>query len=75
MILVHRELLARLAAFNRGLPGIILDLTTRQDGGELPAEGLRYLGRALAVLSADCLALADGQPINRLIIDARRDCP
>jgi hypothetical protein len=69
-----RELLARLARVNTRIGQVTLDLFERQDGGELPAAGVRELGRLLAILAADLLARSaelDGRTIERVIIDAQ----
>jgi hypothetical protein len=50
-----------------------VELVTEQDGGELPAAGLRELGRRLAELATDLLTRAselDGHPVAPLMIDA-----
>jgi hypothetical protein len=70
-----RELLARLARVNAYLGAAVVELMTRQDGGELPAEGVRELGWRLSELAADLLARADeidGRPVDHVIMDARR---
>lgn len=59
MICRDRELLARLARVNRHLGAVVVELMTRQDGGELPADGVRDLGRRLGALAADLLIRAD----------------
>jgi hypothetical protein len=59
MIERDRALLARLAQVNRQLGAFVLDLIEHQDGGELPAAGLRDLGNGLVALGADVLARAD----------------
>ncbi|WP_341869001.1 hypothetical protein [Saccharomonospora piscinae] len=59
MIARDRELLARLARVNRDLGQVALRLMAAQDGGELPAGGLREVGEALSVLGGDMLARAN----------------
>jgi hypothetical protein len=69
-----RELLARLARVNRHLGEVVVELMTGQDGGELPAAGVRDLGQRFVALGADLLARAeelDGNPVTRVIIDAQ----
>jgi hypothetical protein len=69
-----RELLARVARVNTRLGAVVLELFEHQDGGELPAAGVRELGQHLAGLAADLLARAeelDGRAVDRVIIDAR----
>lgn len=58
MIARDRELLARAASVNRSLGAVVVELVHRQDGGELPADGLREVGQALYTLSRDMLARA-----------------
>lgn len=58
MIARDRELLARLMQVNTQLGRFTVDLLDRQDGGELPAEGLRPLGDYLVALGRDLLARA-----------------
>jgi hypothetical protein len=67
-----RELLARVARVNQHLGAVVIDLMTRQDGGELPPGEVRDLGQHLAELSADLLARAaelEGRTIGHVIID------
>lgn len=61
MILIRRdrELLARLSAVNMRLGEAVVELIHHQDGGELPADGLRALGTHLRGLSTDLLNRAD----------------
>lgn len=59
MIAKDRELLARLAQVNRNVGAGVVELLHRQDGGELPADGLRALGDILATLGADLRARAE----------------
>lgn len=47
MIRRDRELLADLSAVNTWLGEAVVDLLARQDGGELPPDGLRVLGEHL----------------------------
>ncbi len=66
MIARDRELLARLGQVNASLGEVVLALMAAQDGGELPAGGLREVGTALRVLADDMLARAaelDGHPL------------
>ncbi|OQO91175.1 hypothetical protein B1813_16990 [Saccharomonospora piscinae] len=58
MIETDRELLTRLGRFNRHLGAVAVELMHRQDGGELPAEGLCALADRLAALAADLHARA-----------------
>jgi hypothetical protein len=74
MIERDRELLARLAQINQGIGEVVVKLMGGQDGGELPAAGLRDLGLRLAALGVDLLKRAaerDGNPVARVIIDAQ----
>ncbi|EHK86711.1 hypothetical protein ACWGRK_05205 [Saccharomonospora azurea] len=59
MIGQDRELLARLSRVNAGIGEITLALLHAQDGGELPADGLREIGQALRALGCDMIARAD----------------
>ncbi|WP_199430503.1 hypothetical protein [Qaidamihabitans albus] len=68
MIRKDRELLARLSALNTYLGEIVVELLHRQDGGELPADGLRQLGGHLQRLTTDLLARAD--ELDAVVIDA-----
>jgi hypothetical protein len=73
-----RALLARVAKVNRHLGQVVVELMTNQDGGELPAAGVRDLGQHLGQLNVDLLARAadlDGRTIGRVIIDAHPDHP
>jgi hypothetical protein len=63
-----RELLARVARVNGRLGKVVLELIQYQDGGELPATGVRELGQALTELGADLLTRA--AELERVIIDA-----
>ena len=66
MIERDRELLARLVRVNTRLGAATLELFEHQDGGELPAAGVRERGQALAKLGADLLTRAaelDGRTI------------
>ncbi|PRX48201.1 hypothetical protein B0I33_10415 [Prauserella shujinwangii] len=67
MIRRDRELLARLSALNTYLGEVVVELLHRQDGGELPADGLRRLGGHLQQLTADVLARAD--ELDAVVID------
>ncbi|MFF5992948.1 MULTISPECIES: hypothetical protein [Prauserella] len=76
MIARDRELLARLAQVNVHLGDVVVELMIHQDGGELPAEGLRQLAEVLGGITADLYARAaelDARMIapQRVIIDAR----
>jgi len=66
-----RVLLARMSQINQSLDSVVLELCKYQDGGELPADGLRPLGESLADLAMDMIARAD--ELNRPVIDAD-DC-
>lgn len=59
MIESDRRLLARLRRVNGGLGEVALALMAGQNGGELPARGLREVGEALCALGTDMLARAD----------------
>jgi hypothetical protein len=65
-----RELLARAAGVNRHLGEVVVELMTGQDGGELPAAGVRELGQNLTEFGADLLARA-AELDGRAIIDAQ----
>ena len=52
MIERDRELLARAARVNRHLGEVVVELMTGQDGGELPAAGVRELGQNLTEFGA-----------------------
>jgi hypothetical protein len=74
MIERDRELLARAARVNTRLGVAVVELFEHQDGGELPASGVRELGKRLTQLGADFLARAeelDGKPVTHVIIDAQ----
>ncbi|NIJ11738.1 hypothetical protein FHU38_002082 [Saccharomonospora amisosensis] len=77
MIRRDRELLTRAAEVNRGLGAVVADLMTHQDDGQLPAEQLRALGRAVCWLGSDFLARAaelDGRVVEavpRYLLDPR----
>ena len=68
MIKRDRELLARVARVNGRLGKVVLELFQYQDGGELPATGVRELGQALTALGADLLTRAAELDVR--IIDA-----
>jgi hypothetical protein len=73
MIAQDRELLARVAQVNRHLGEMVVELMSGQDGGELPANGVRDLGQYLTQLGVDLLARAaelDGRAVDGVIIDA-----
>ncbi|PXY25137.1 hypothetical protein BAY59_24230 [Prauserella coralliicola] len=78
MIARDRELLARLAQVNLHLGEVVSELMTGQDGGELPAQGLRELGDRFGGLAAELYARAaelDGRMIEapaRVVIDVTR---
>jgi hypothetical protein len=63
-----RELLARVARVSGRVGKVVLELFQYQDGGELPATGVRELGQALTELGADLLTRA--AELERVIIDA-----
>ena len=71
MIEEDRVLLARMSQINQSLDSVVLELCKYQDGGELPADGLRSLGESLVDLAMDMIARAD--ELNRPVIDAD-DC-
>jgi hypothetical protein len=60
-----RELLARAARVNQHLGEVVVKLMTGQDGGELPAAGVRELGQHLTDLGADLLGR--GAELERVI--------
>jgi hypothetical protein len=64
-----RELLAKVARVNGRIGEVVLELFQYQDGGELPAAGVRELGQALSQLGADLLTRA--VELERVIIDAQ----
>jgi hypothetical protein len=69
-----RELLAWLAQINQHLGEVVLDLMADQDGGELPATGVRDLGQRFVEFGTDLLARAtelDGSTIGPVIIDGQ----
>jgi hypothetical protein len=59
MIERDRALLARLRQVNQQMGEFVVELMTGQDGGELPAAGLRDLGNGLVAMGVDVLARAD----------------
>ncbi len=59
MIARDRELLTRLGQVNASIGEVVLALMAAQDGGELPANGLREVGHALRTLADDMIARAD----------------
>ncbi|MBK1786968.1 hypothetical protein [Prauserella cavernicola] len=59
MIRRDRELLARLSTVNTHLGEAVVELLHRQDGGRLPADGLRLLGHHLQDLTVDLIERAD----------------
>ncbi|WP_197321054.1 hypothetical protein [Saccharomonospora sp. NB11] len=59
MIARDRELLARLGQVNASIGEVVLALMAAQDGGELPARGLREVGQALRMLADDMITRAD----------------
>ncbi|PWV85763.1 3-hydroxyacyl-CoA dehydrogenase [Prauserella marina] len=67
MIRQDRELLARLSSVNTRLGEAVVELLHRQDGGLLPAEGLRALGHHLQGITADLLNRAD--ELDAVVID------
>jgi hypothetical protein len=76
MIAQDRELLVRVAQVNRHLGEMVVELMSGQDGGELPANGVRDLGQYLTQLGVDLLARAaelDGRAVDGVVIvDAPR---
>ncbi|EID54790.1 hypothetical protein [Saccharomonospora xinjiangensis] len=68
MIARDRELLTRLGKVNASIGEVALALMAAQDGGELPADGLREVGEALRTLATDMIARADevnnGMPVS-----------
>jgi hypothetical protein len=77
MIERDRELLARAGRVNQQLGAVIVELMQHQDGGQLPAQGLRSLADHLAGLSRDLYArVAELQAIEAgrpIVVDTRRD--
>ncbi len=59
MIARDRELLTRLGRVNSSLGEITLALMGAQNDGQLPADGLREVGKALRTLADDMIARAD----------------
>ncbi|MQA08439.1 MAG: hypothetical protein GEU98_07770 [Pseudonocardiaceae bacterium] len=59
MIERDRELLARASLVNQQLGAATVEMLHRQNGGELPANGLRTVGEHLAQLAADLIARAE----------------
>ncbi|MEY7973762.1 hypothetical protein AB8O38_17335 [Saccharomonospora xinjiangensis] len=68
MIARDRELLTRLGKVNASIGEVALALMAAQDGGKLPADGLREVGEALRTLAIDMIARADevneGMPVS-----------
>ncbi|SFB47684.1 hypothetical protein SAMN05216266_11345 [Amycolatopsis marina] len=58
MIERDRELLARLRRVNSNLGTVVVEIMAQQDGGELPPDPLRLLGRNFAELGDELLARA-----------------
>ncbi|GAA1205014.1 hypothetical protein [Prauserella alba] len=58
MIRRDRELLVHLSAVNTRLGEAVVELCAHQDGGELPAEGLRALGDNLQHVATRLLTRA-----------------
>lgn len=59
MIRRDRELLVNLSAVNTRLGEAVVELCAHQDGGELPAAGLRALGDNLQHVATRLLTRAD----------------
>jgi hypothetical protein len=79
MIERDRELLARAGRVNQQLGAVVVELMQHQDGGQLPAEGLREVADHLHELARDLYArvteleaIESGRPI---VVDARLDEP
>lgn len=70
-----RVLLARLAKVNRSLGAVVVELFGHQDGGELPAAGLRVLGELFSGLAADLIARAHELDRDLVILVDGGDCP
>lgn len=68
MIARDRELLARLIQFNTQLGKFTVEMLERQDGGELPADGVRALADYLGPLADDLRARA--AELEAVVIDA-----
>jgi len=66
-----RDLLARLRVLNQEIGRFTVEMLHRQDGGALPADGLRPLAEHLFQLSVDMRDRAD--EIDGLIIDQESD--
>lgn len=75
MIARDRELLARLGQVNASLGEVVLALMAAQDGGELPADGLREVGQALRTLAEDMIARTDRTPTRAVLGHSMRPCP
>ncbi|GAA1228287.1 hypothetical protein GCM10009676_08280 [Prauserella halophila] len=58
MIRRDRELLVHLSAVNTRLGEAVVELCTHQDGGQLPADGLRALGEHLQHVATRLLTRA-----------------
>jgi hypothetical protein len=65
-----RELLARLTKVNINLGHVLVEVMHEQDGGELPADGLRTLGQRLMDIGGDMITRADELDA---VIDAEAD--
>ncbi|MCP2252375.1 hypothetical protein LY13_001114 [Prauserella aidingensis] len=74
MIARDRELLARLGQVNAGLGRAVVALMSAQDGGELPADGVRELAELLGGMSAElyqrAAELEGRRAPARVVIDA-----
>ncbi|MFC4000505.1 hypothetical protein ACFS2C_10575 [Prauserella oleivorans] len=68
MIRRDRELLAHLSAVNARLGEAVVELLDRQDGGELPADGLRALGEHLQRVTTEVLKRA--AELDAVVVDA-----
>ncbi|MCP2255496.1 hypothetical protein LY13_004272 [Prauserella aidingensis] len=76
MIARDRELLARVGQVNAGLGDAVVELMTRQDGGELSARHVRELAELLGGMAAElyqrAAELEGGETPSRVVIDAQQ---
>src|SRR5690606_41485319 len=75
MIARDRELLARLGQVNASLGEVVLARMAAQDGGELPADGLREVGQALRTLAEAMIARTDPTPTRAVLGHPMRPRP
>ncbi|MCP2254268.1 hypothetical protein LY13_003035 [Prauserella aidingensis] len=76
MIARDRDLLSRLGQVNAGLGEAVVELMTRQDGGELAAGDVRELAERLGGMAAElyrrAAELEGGATPARVVIDAQQ---